>query len=314
MPKRGFVSSTEPARVPTVLCVGVAVLDEIFRVESFPGPDVKTKAHEFMAITGGNAANAAIAIARLGGRVIFAGPFGGPAGTDMIGDRILAGLAAEGIDCSNCRRIPGLTSSISAISIDARGERAIVNYRDDRLAEARPQDPDALVAGVDVVLADNRFPEFVLEVCTAARARGLRIVLDADQPTRLTHELLTMCSHVVFSHEGLTATAARDDLAEGLMALRAHTPSFLGVTNGASEMLWLENNAVRRMESFRVNAVDTLGAGDVFHGAFALALAEGRDEAGAMRFASAAAALKCTRFGGITGAPRRAELDALLAP
>jgi sugar/nucleoside kinase (ribokinase family) len=296
-----------------VLCVGVAVLDEIFRVARFPAPDVKTRASEFMAITGGNAANAAITIARLGGRVIFAGPFGGPAGADMIGDRILAGLAREGIDVSLCRRIDGLTSSISAISIDARGERAIVNYRDERLAAARPHDPAALVAGADLVLADNRFPEFVLEVCEAARARGLRIVLDADQPTRHTHDLLRLCSHVVFSHEGLTATAGKDDLAEGLREVRAHTPSFLGVTNGAHGMLWLEDDAVRRMDAFRVDAVDTLGAGDVFHGAFALALAEGRDEAAAMRFASAAAALKCTRFGGITGAPSRAEVDALLS-
>jgi sugar/nucleoside kinase (ribokinase family) len=121
-----------------------------------------------------------------------------------------------------------------------------------------------------------------------------------------------MCSHVVFSHEGLTATAEKTDLAEGLLAVRAHTPSFLGVTNGADDMHWLESDHVRRMASFRVNAVDTLGAGDVFHGAFALALAEGRTEADAMRFASAAAALKCTRFGGITGAPTRAEVDALL--
>lgn len=308
------MSSVEPSsRVATVLCVGVAVLDEIFRVESFPAPHVKTRAREFMAITGGNAANAAIAIARLGGRVVFAGPFGGPAGADMIGDRILAGLAREGIDVSNCRRIDGPMSSISAISIDARGERAIVNYRDDRLAAARPDDPAALVADVDIVLADNRFPEFVLEVCAAARAKGLRIVLDADQPTRHTHALLTLCSHVVFSTEGLAATGASDDLAAGLRAVRRHTGSFLAVTNGGRDMLWLEDDAVRRLASFRVEAVDTLGAGDVFHGAFALALAEGREEAAAMRFAAAAAALKCTRFGGITGAPTRAEVEALLA-
>ena len=69
--------------------------------------------------------------------------------------------------------------------------------------------------------------------------------------------------------------------------------------------------ALRRMPVFAVEAVDTLGAGDIFHGAFALALAEGRDEVAAMRFGAAAAALKCTRFGGIAGTPRRAEVEAL---
>ena len=78
-------------------------------------------------------------------------------------------------------------------------------------------------------------------------------------------------------------------------------------------MLWLEGGALRRMPVFMVEAVDTLGAGDSFHGAFALALAEGRDEVAAMRFGAAAAALKCTRFGGISGTPGRDEVDALLA-
>jgi sulfofructose kinase len=70
---------------------------------------------------------------------------------------------------------------------------------------------------------------------------------------------------------------------------------------------------LRRSPVFAVNAVDTLGAGDIFHGAFALALAEGKTEIAAMRFAAAAAGLKCARLGGSAGAPHRAEVDALLA-
>ena len=79
---------------------------------------------------------------------------------------------------------------MSAISIDSRGERAIVNYRDDRLATARPDDPATLVARADAVLADNRFPEFALPICAAARARGIPVVLDADKPTQMTDRLL----------------------------------------------------------------------------------------------------------------------------
>ena len=78
------------------------------------------------------------------------------------------------------------------------------------------------------------------------------------------------------------------------------------MTNGPDDVLWLEGRALRRSPVFAVAAVDTLGAGDVFHGAFTLALAEGRDLAGAMRFAAAAAGLKCTRVGGSAGAPTRA--------
>jgi sulfofructose kinase len=306
------LGSTDMSR-PEVVCTGIAVLDAVFRVASFPVPQAKTQASEFMFISGGCAANAAISIARLGGRARFAGPLGGPAGAEPIGDRILAALAAEGVDSAGCPRVPDVRSSMSAICIDPDGERAIVNYRDDRLAAARPSDPSAIVATADAVLADNRFPEFVLPICTAARARGIPVVLDADKPTRTTDALLGTASHVVFSAEGLRATAETHDLGAGLERIAAATRAFLAATDGQNGMFWREPGMAgksRWMPAFPIQAVDTLAAGDVFHGAFALALAEGRVETDAIRFAAAAAAIKCTRFGGISGAPGRAEVEA----
>jgi sugar/nucleoside kinase (ribokinase family) len=312
----GPTDSARAAAGPQVLCTGIAVLDAVFGVARFPVPEAKTQASAFMIISGGCAANAAVAIARLGGRARFAGPLGGPAGAEAIGDRIVAALAGEQVDCAACPRVPGVASSISAICIDPLGERAIVNYRDDRLAAARPSDPSALVATADAVLADNRFPEFVLPICEAARARGIPVVLDADKPTRATDSLLRLATHVVFSAEGLRATAGTDDLDAGLERIAAVSRSFLAVTDGAHGVFWRmpgPQEKVRRMSAFPIQPIDTLAAGDVFHGAFALALAEGRGETEAMRFAAAAAAIKCTRFGGITGAPGRAEAEAFLA-
>jgi sulfofructose kinase len=304
------------AAAPQVLCAGIAVLDAVFGVAQFPVPEAKTDASAFMIISGGCAANAAVTIARLGGRARFAGPLGGPAGEEAIGDRIVAALARERVDCADCPRVPGVASSMSAICIDPQGERAIVNYRDDRLAAARPSDPSALVATADAVLADNRFPEFVLPICAAARARGIPVVLDADKPTRATDSLLRIATHVVFSAEGLRATAGSEDPAVGLERIAALSGSFLAVTDGAHGVLWLApgpQRKGRRMSAFPIRPIDTLAAGDVFHGAFALALAEGRAAADGLRFAAAAAAIKCTRFGGITGAPGRAEVEAFMA-
>ena len=79
------------ATAPRVLCAGIIVLDEVFRVEEFPRKDGKVEAKEFFAVNGGCAANAAVAVARLGGRAVLAGPLGSPAGTDENGDRVLAG-------------------------------------------------------------------------------------------------------------------------------------------------------------------------------------------------------------------------------
>jgi sugar/nucleoside kinase (ribokinase family) len=297
-----------------VVCTGIAVLDAVFRVQQFPVGEVKSQASAFMFIPGGCAANAAIAIARLGGRAHFAGPLGGPAGREPMGDRIVAALAEEGVDLSGSVRVDGVASSISGICVDAAGERAIVNYRDDRLAEARARDPAAIVANADAVLADNRFPEFSLPICRAARDRGIPVVLDADKPTRATDAMFGAASHVVFSAEGLRATGGTDDLGAGLERIAATCPAFLGVTDGPNGMLWLTpgTRARRHMPAFPITQIDALAAGDVFHGAFALALAEGLDEEGATRFGAAAAAIKCSRFGGIMGAPKRAEVEALL--
>src|SRR5215213_8340444 len=134
-----------------IVCTGIAVLDLVFRVERHPRPDVKTQASEFRTVPGGNAANAAVAIAHLGARASFSGPFGGPAGTDSVGDTMLALVARENIECVQCPRLDGITTPISAISIDHRGERAIVNFRNERLLDARPDDANALVAHCDAI-------------------------------------------------------------------------------------------------------------------------------------------------------------------
>jgi sugar/nucleoside kinase (ribokinase family) len=296
------------------LCTGIAVLDEVFRVEQFPPPDGKVQAAEFLSVGGGCAANAAITVARLGGAAQFAGPLGGPAGGEPISDRILAGLLRDGVDCAGCVRVDGVASALSAIFVNARGERSIATYRDHRLDAVTPRDAAALAVGADAVLADNRFPNFALPICTAALRRGVPVVLDADKPARPDDPLFQASSHVVFSAEGLRATMATDDLAAGLRQFGQTTNAFIAVTNGPDAVLWRdETDAIRALPAFRITAVDTLAAGDVFHGAFALALVEGREIEAGLRFAAAAAAVKCTRFGGSAATPTRAEVDALLA-
>jgi sugar/nucleoside kinase (ribokinase family) len=139
-------------------------------------------------------------------------------------------------------------------------------------------------------------------------------VLDADEPRHDSDELLSIASHVVFSAEGLRATAGTDSLGRALLDVSKRTASFLAVTDGRNDVLWLEGGELRQYPAFTVDVVDTLGAGDTFHGAFALMLAEGADTRTAMRFSAAAAALKCANRArpGILGAPSRAEVEAFL--
>src|SRR5262245_11028019 len=242
--------SSASAGARAILCTGIIVLDEIFQVERFPQPETKTPAHGFFAVNGGCAANAAVAVARLGARAALAGPLGGPAGEDANGDRVLAALAREQVDCAGCRRVDGLSTPLSAILVDAQGERMIVTHRDRRLDAARPADAAALVASADAVLADNRFPEFVRPICAAARTRGIKVVLDVDGPTPMGDDLFRIATHVVFSHEGLSATTGLDDPGAALARIADTTQSFLAVTRGPQDVLWRDGPTLRNSPVF----------------------------------------------------------------
>lgn len=293
-----------------ILCAGGAVQDIVMRVDKFPDAGTKVPASEFLITSGGQAGNAAVAIARLGGHVSFAGPLG--AKDDEFASRILASLTREKIDCSGAIRVPGAISSVSLILVDANGEKMIATRRDQGLSTIAPEHAEQNVANVDAVLLDNRYPNFVTPICKAAQGRGIPRVLDLDKTAPLDDPLLLSCSHVISSAEALRGSTGLDDLRAALKKLGQHFKGFLAFTDGPDGVYWLESGDVRHMEAFKVKAIDTLGAGDVFHGAFTFRLVESGDVRDAMRFAGAAAAIKCTRFGGLTGAATRAEVDEFL--
>ena len=122
-----MASSPEAGKVPLVLCAGIAVIDYVFQLKTFPSTGIKTRADAFVVTGGGCAANAAVAIRRLGARARLATPLGGPPGRDTVGDSILARLGAEGVNLAGVVRVEGVDSPVSAILIDAAGERLIVN-------------------------------------------------------------------------------------------------------------------------------------------------------------------------------------------
>ena len=293
----------------TVLCVGHAVQDFVFTVPVLPDRGEKYRATRLESVGGGPAATAAVAIARLGGEAVLAARVGDDAAAEMI----VAELRAHGVRCEYVRRCGGCASSVSAVIVDARGERMIVNHLD----PAIPSDPAWLPSvgsvGAGAVLVDTRWPEGALAALFEARAAGLPGVLDADRPIPADGALLRAASHVAFSADALADFSGIAEPERALVEVGRDLPGWCAVTAGAEGVYALQGGELRRFPAFVVPVVDTLGAGDVWHGAFALALAEGRDEPAAVRFASAAAALKVQRAGGRAGAPTRAELDEFLA-
>src|SRR5271163_1901529 len=297
---------------PRILCIGMPVRDLPFRVQGVPARGSKENASHFDEICGGNALNGAIGIVRLGGRASICGPMGDARETSS--RYIFEQMAHEGIDTAHIVHMHGLVTPISAIMIDPTGERSIVTFRDPELWKVELPPAGTLLEDCAAILTESRCAEFCTDLCAEARRRGIPVIVDVDRAMSLRAGLLTASSHLVFSSEPLQETAGVSDDAEALRRIAKLTPSFLAGTRGAQGTIWLdEQQNLQQTPAFPVHTVDTLGAGDVFHGAFALAITENQDLRAALRFASAAAALKCTRFGGAFAAPQRAEVSALLS-
>jgi sulfofructose kinase len=294
--------------VTRILCIGIATLDQVFALDAMPTLPEKYRAHDLAVTTGGTAANAAVAIARLGGEVAFWSALG----DDRLGDEIIAGLERERIDCAGVRRVAGKRSPLSAILVDRSGERIVISHSDPDLPGSTAHLPDRLPASVGAVLGDTRWQAGSAHLFRLARAAGAPAVLDGDRAPRERPELLDLATHVAFSMQGLRDLTGLDDPRAALATLPP-ARAWVAVTNGAEGVFFREGGAIVHAPAFETEAVDTLGAGDTWHGAFVLALAEGMDERAAVRFASAAAAVKCTRFGGRDGAPSRREVEAFLA-
>lgn len=292
-----------------ILCVGAFAMDTIFRLETLPVTAGKFLPLEAVEVAQGMAAAQAAAIAKLGGRVTL----WASCGDDPIGDRMVAQIAEAGVDTSVIRRVRGARSGFASIFMDKRGERIIVPQYDPAVRSA----PDALpdLTGVTVVSTDVRWPDAAEMALKAARERGLIGLLDLDTgPREILERLLPHASHVVASEGGAAVVTGEADPARATAALAARHNGFVAVTAGEHGCHWFDRaaNTVRHVPAPQVEAVDTLAAGDVFHGGFAFGLSEGWPIERIIPFASAAAALKCTKFGGRLGAPVRAEVEAFL--
>ncbi len=294
-----------------VIVVGHAALDRIYRVTEIPREPVKVRALEHIEAGGGMAANAAATVARLGGSAELWSHIG----DDDAGRRIMQFLKESGADTSHVRAWPGARSSTSVILVDGHGERLIVGERD----HAMPMDAGWLplnrIASAGAVLSDLRWLEGTAAAFDAARACGVPTILDADLGGGpYLKAFIPKADYAIFSAnalEGFLEDGNDDTRLERVLELG---PRHAGVTRGARGYTWRSRGGGGgHQPAFLVPVIDTTGAGDAFHGAFAWALAEGFAESECARIAAAVAALSCQRLGARAGLPTRAELEVFVA-
>lgn len=292
-----------------IICVGHAAIDRIYRIDKFPERPTKMRAIEHIEAGGGMAANAAAAIARLGGEV----ELWSRVGEDDNGVKIRRALMQAGVDARYVQTFEDNRSSTCVILVDDRGERLIVSSRDVDMPSGTHWLPLERIEEAGVVLSDLRWLEGARVAFEAARKAGIPTVLDADLGGReALVELLELTDYAIFSEQALEEFAAEEAAEDRLRRVASHGPLHAGVTLGAEGYLWIEGGKVGRFPAFDVDVVDTTGAGDAFHGAFALGLAERRPVKEIVRRATATAALKCTRLGARMGLPTVDELAKFL--
>ncbi|MDA0786177.1 MAG: PfkB family carbohydrate kinase [Proteobacteria bacterium] len=293
-----------------VTCIGIAFLDHVFEGDFELAGGGLTFAQDFNQYGGGTAATASVAVVRLGGLSAFWGRLG----DDDTGLQVLEGLRRHGVQTENVRLVPGAQSPVSSILISADGERHEMIFAGRGLDGDASWLPFGRIEDTSAILVDPRWPEAAMPALQTAYDHRIPAILDGEAgPEPVPRELIEMASHVIFSHTGLLQYSATADMRAGLEAVAATTEARIGVTAGWDGFSWLdEDGKVQTIAALNLPVIDTLGARDVFLGAFALAIGEEKDLELAALFANAAAGLKCSKPGGRGAIPCRAEIWELL--
>ena len=292
-----------------IICIGHAALDRIYRIDRFPPAPTKIRALEHIEAGGGMASNAAATIAKLGGEV----ELWSRVGDDDNGVKVRRALMSAGVDARNVQTFEDNRTSTSVILVDGAGERLIVGSRDVDMPSSTNWLPMERIEDAAIVLADLRWIEGARSVFQAARGHGIPTVLDADLGGReaLT-EILGLTDYAIFSAPALEEFAPGDDTLQRLTYVAGLGAAHVGVTQGALGYEWVEDGKVQQQRGFKVDVVDTTGAGDAFHGAFAYGLVNGLELKQVIRRACAVAAIKCTRLGARAGLPTGDQLEQFL--
>lgn len=301
---------------PRVAVVGSFVTDLVIRAPRRPRPGETLIGHSLDIFLGGKGFNQAVAAARLGAEVTMIGRVG----NDAFGDRFLEALNREGIHADYVIRDPQQGTGVASPLVEDSGENSIVQVprANAALSPADIERAASALAQCAVLLAQLEVPPAAsLRAAQIATAAGARFILN-PAPARQDAADLIRLADVLVPNEveaiglvGVTPHSGADP-AEAARRLRAQGVPVVIVTLGERGALLVTEAGEQVFPAYSVNVVDTTAAGDAFCGALAVALAEGRDLAGAVRFANAAGALAVTRLGAEPSLPRREEVERLL--
>ena len=284
-----------------VMGIGAALFDMLMTATRMPAEDTKLQSDSARSQCGGPCATALVAAAKLG---VSAG-YIGTLGDDLYGCHIRQQMERYGVEMAATRTIPGATSFHSFVLLNTQTATRTCIWNRGNLPPPAPEDIDpALIASARVLHLDGHQLEAAIRAAQLAREAGVAVSLDAGAPYPGIQRLLPLVDILIPSEEcalALTGCAAAPEAAQALA--RQYSPQVLILTQGRRGGFIHTPQGPVRYPVYPVEAIDTNGAGDTFHGAFLAARLRGLDVPQAAAFASAASALKCTRFGAQEGIP-----------
>ncbi len=300
----------------SIVVVGSSNTDMIIKLDRIPRPGETILGGEFVTAAGGKGANQAVGAARAGGRVTFIARVG----RDMFGDQAIAGFIKDGIDVRYVFRDPAAPSGVALIFVAKDGENsiAVAGGANSRLAPADVKKAAKAMAGASAVVMQLETPlETVQAAADLAARAGVRVILNPAPARPLPDRLLKKVSILTPNEteaELLTGIKVDSEAAAAKAAdqLRGRGVGTVILTLGARGAFVADGTVEQLVPGFKVKAVDTTAAGDVFNGALAVALAEGQPLAEGVCFANAAAAISVTRLGAQPSAPTRREIERFL--
>ena len=295
-----------------ILVVGSLNMDLVVTVETHPKPGDTVLGGDTRTIPGGKGANQAAAAAKAGGSVAMLGLVG----SDAYGDALREALREVGVDVERVGTVEG-PSGVALITVDADGQNMIVVSpgANGKLTPERFE--EGMLEGVSLVMMQLEIPlPTVQTVAKAAGARSVPVLLNPAPAQPLSDELLQKVKCLVVNEGEAALLSGSEVTAENALAaarsLRERGAETVVVTLGARGLVWSGGDGEGTLDAHSVKAIDTTAAGDAFCGAFAVALAEGRELEPALRFANAAGALATTKEGAQPSLPTRGEVEALL--
>jgi len=278
-----------------IFAMGFAVHDTLLLADDFPVEDSRLRISDTFEQRGGQASTALAAAAKLGASCAFIGCVG----DDISGDYIISQLISHGIDVKSTKKIAGTTSNRSFVLVNrSKATRTCMSTRGTAPA---PSDEMIINAGLErakIFHTDGHYAEAALKAAKIVHENGGKVCMDAGGFYDGVEDVLKIADFIIASQEFSQKLTGKDDEREAVKALfDAYHPEFAMITLGARGGIYYDGKNFDSYEAYQVNAVDSNGAGDIFHGAWIAAYLNGMTAMAAARFAAAVSAIKCQKLG-----------------